>query len=385
MFDVVVVGLGGVGSFCLRSLSKRGLRVAGIERYKRCHDRGSSHGGSRIFRKAYFEGPMYVPWIQYSEQQFRELDEGLIENCGTLIIEEPGGPLIEACNLAAELHGISHENLVNSELEERFPQFRLASDSTVGFLEHGGGFIRPELAMEAALRDAESNGAEILEEVIVDKLNEVGNYIEIHIRRKHESLPSTMIQAKSVIVASGSWTSTLISSWAPYLTPTRQLQGWIDVGDDSSYLPTNFPTWCMSSPYHHNLLYGVPCDPSSENPSWTKFGLHERDIPVVDPSCSSPHLTDSERNELLKAAQLSLNCEPSFQLAKPCLYTMSPDGHFIVGKPVEFSNRRVVAAAGLSGHGFKMIPALGEMLCDLALGDDFDKWGAGMLSPKRFE
>ncbi|KAI2491641.1 sarcosine oxidase [Fragilaria crotonensis] len=217
MLDVVVVGLGGVGSFCLRSLSKqsRGLRVAGIERYSRLHDRGSSHGGSRIYRKAYFEGPAYVPWIQYSEQVFRdELGEGIVENCGTLIVEEQGGPLIDSCRNSAQEWNIPSEFLTNLDLRHRYPQFKLASNNTVGLLEPGGGFIRPEKAMEAALNEAEANGAEILEEVIVDRLTEVDNHVEIHTIQNNS--PGIMIRAKAVIIASGSWTSTLIPSWAPY-------------------------------------------------------------------------------------------------------------------------------------------------------------------------
>ena len=379
MLDVVVVGLGGVGSFCLRSLSKRGLKVAGIERFKRRHDRGSSHGGSRIYRKAYFEGPMYVPWIQFSEDVFKGLNEGLVENCGTLIIEEPGGPLIEGCTLSARQWDIPTERLTNADLRHRYPQFKLASSNTIGLLEPGGGFIRPEKAMDIALHEAESNGAEIFEEVVVDYLNEVDNHVEIHTT---QSNCLGMIQSKAVIVASGSWTSTLVPSWAPYLTATRQVQAWIEIGDDDSYLPANFPTWCMSTPYHPITLYGVPRDPHGDTPAWIKFGVHGRDVPV-DPSESSPLVTDMEKQELLNAAKISLHCAPNFPLAKPCLYTMSPDGHFLLGRPSEY--KRVVAASGLSGHGFKMTPALGEMLADLVLDEDFSKWNAESLSPKRFD
>jgi sarcosine oxidase len=233
--------------------------------------------------------------------------------------------------------------------------------------------------MDAALAEAEQNGVEIIEEVVVDGLVPVDDGVEIHITRNksHDVIPS-----KAAIIASGPWASSLIPSWAPYLKVTRQLQAWINVGDNDTFSSSNMPTWYMSTPYSNLPLYGIPCDPASENPRWIKFGIHVRDIPM-NPSYSSPHLVSFERRELMDAAHVCLTCEPTFELAKPCLYTMSPDAHFLVGTPREF-HKKVVAAAGLSGHGFKMVPALGEMLTDMVLGEDVAKWKAEFLSPSRF-
>ncbi|KAI2491642.1 sarcosine oxidase [Fragilaria crotonensis] len=145
----------------------------------------------------------------------------------------------------------------------------------------------------------------------------------------------------------------------------------------------------MSTPHHPITLYGVPRDPLGDitPPGWIKFGLHGRDDRVADPSSMSRLVTEQEQQELQEAANVSLHCSSSssssISSAKPCLYTMSPDGHFLLGRPSEY--KRVVAASGLSGHGFKMTPALGEMLCDLVLGEDFDKWNAESLSPSRFQ
>ena len=378
MIDVVVVGLGGVGSFALRALSKRaGVRIVGLERFKRCHDRGSSHGGSRIYRKAYFEHPSYVPWIQYSEEIFHQM--GVMVNCGTLIMEEPDGAtaVINRSKESATIHGIETEFLSNAALRERYPQFRLCTNKTQGLLEPGGGFVRPEEAMAKALEDAD---CEILENVIVDQLIEHEDHVELQIVRGKKT---DVMQAKQVIVSSGAWTSDLIPSLKQHLTVTRQLQAWIDVGENKAaqHAPDNMPTWYMSTPNFQNDLYGIPTDPKSENPSWVKFGIHCRDIPI-DPSYSSPHLVSFERRELADAAAATLVCEPKFALAKPCLYTMTPDDNFIIGRPAPY--KRVVCAAGLSGHGFKMTPAIGEMLTDLALGEGFDKWQADFVSPRRF-
>jgi sarcosine oxidase len=131
------------------------------------------------------------------------------------------------------------------------------------------------------------------------------------------------------------------------------------------------------------MLYGTPRDPASTlHPGYIKIGLHGRPDILVDPSMSSPVVTQAEQQELIEATRLSLHCEPNIALAKPCLYTMSPDTHFVLGKPMEYNH--VVAVSGLSGHGFKMTPALGEILCDMVLGQDYSKWNVKSILSDRF-
>jgi sarcosine oxidase len=194
------------------------------------------------------------------------------------------------------------------------------------------------------------------------------------------------VQTKSVIVSAGAWTSALIPTWKAHLAPTRQLQGWMNVEstpDPSLYNPTNMPTWYMSTPASKLPLYGIPADPNSETtPHSIKLGIHLRPQVVTDPTSNPQTTTEDELAELYQASSTALrDTSLTFASAMPCLYTMTPDSHFMIGR----ASPRIVCAAGLSGHGFKMTPALGEFLVDSVLGENGgEHWKADFCSPSRF-
>jgi sarcosine oxidase len=188
MWDAVVIGLGGVGSFALRALSQKKnslaaadkLNLLGLESFTRGHSLGSSHGGSRVYRHAYFEHPNYVPLLHYSTKEFRKLQEytgvKLLEECGTVIVEEEkDGPIISGCLESSRQHGIPVERLSSEELKQRYPQF-IFETNMVGLLERGGGFVRPERAIQSALQEAEAEGATIYEQVKVQSMKEVTDH-----------------------------------------------------------------------------------------------------------------------------------------------------------------------------------------------------------------
>ena len=173
---ILVVGLGGVGSFTLRALARRGVHAVGLEQFDRGHDRGSSHGGTRVFRHAYFEHPGYVPLLLDSTEELlrleRDRDVPLVERCGTLIVEREGGSILPRCREAAALeHGLAVEELSARELGSRCPALR-PSPEHLGLLEPAGGFLRPEAAVRAALEDATQEGAEVHERTRVIGIEE---------------------------------------------------------------------------------------------------------------------------------------------------------------------------------------------------------------------
>lgn len=430
-FDCVVLGLGGVGSFALRALARdgKGGRYLGVERWHRCHTRGSSHGKSRIFRRAYFEHPSYVPWVEHSIQVFKELEKALgislLQECGTLIIT-PGSdavhhdqphpamdllpPLLRESWKSAQRHNIPVEFLDSSTLKERFPQFHYSGIdngtpessesfserpySFVGLYEPSGGFVRPELAQEAALHQAEASGSVTIKEYTqVLSFQEVatsaGTVVDL-VLQSTEKEGAERVRTRKLLVSAGAWAGDLIPSWKPYLRPTRQLQGWVDVSvssDPDLFGYQRMPTWIIETPNFHKPLYGVPCD--SDDPvakHWIKCGIHGRDDELMDPTANPGVLSDAEWEEIQDATfhafDRSRTGGNSLIEAKPCIYTMTPDCNFIIGVPDEYSC--IFAIAGLSGHGFKMTPALGQMMADFGVGKDLSRWDTEFCSPKRF-
>lgn len=411
-----MVGLGGVGSFALRSLARRSLpcRIIGLERFHIGHDNGSSHGGTRIYRHAYFEHPDYVPLLKYSTAEFhalqREMKRPIIEECGNLIIERrtrrgrssgsSATPVIDACLESASRHSIEVELIDDhKELSRRYPQFYFDRDH-IGMIEPRGGYVRPESAVQAAIDDAVGHGAAIQEGVKVDSIVEMDNKRQgddhVVIQATSKDGEKQSIKARKVIVAGGPWAGQLLPQWSKYLRVTKQVQAWIDVGQLGSnaemYDPCIMPTWIREENEDVSegqpMLYGFPYDPLSDNPTWTKIALHGRNDPV-DPDdmllASSRDVSEAELEELRVAAVPFLrgvSSDQKFAHAKTCLYTSSLDDNFLVGRPK--GSRNVVAAAGLSGHGFKMVPGLGRALADMAIDGKTDL-SIDFLCPLRFE
>jgi sarcosine oxidase len=399
MWDTVVLGLGGIGSFALRAVSKETKNVLGIERFARAHSKGSSHGQSRIYRKAYFENPDYVPWINFSLKEFLKLqtetNTSIVNECGMLLVEEEAkGELLEVSLASAKRHNVPIECLGVGELRERFPQFRY-SEGMVGVFEPGAGFLRPERAIRAALQQAEENEATIWENTVVKSLQEIpsdasGKISHVEILVQHYNGEEELILAKSVLVAAGSWTSEIIPSFAPHLRVIRQLQTWVDVSslDHSSiYDSGNMPCFAISTPEWPLALYGIPVDSQCDGERYRtsiKFGIHGRNQ-IVDPNLNPPSVSHAELEEIKGAGRSFLNSRIGDLTIKdtvPCMYTMTKDQDFIVGVPEGYE--KVCVVGGLSGHGFKMSPALGQILADFALERDLKPWNGDFCSPARF-
>ena len=435
-FDAIVVGVGGVGSMALRGLAKRGSggKFLGIERFSRCHSKGSSHGRTRLYRKAYFEHPQYVPWLEYSVLEFRQLQkdsgQNLLQECGTLILEHvpasQQGQLPQYCQASMDSaleHNIPVEELSMTDLKQRYPQFCYKYDM-VGVLEPGGGFVRPERVQQEAIKEALDSGyVELLENAQVKswkyngQTNSVGRPVieltliidppqeiksDVDADRSENSLfngnterEKIAVTTNSLLISAGAWSGQLIPTWTPLLAPTRQLQGWIDTlssprddheANDIRYGYEEKPGWVMSTPDYPLPLYGVPAD--SDDPEYgheIKIGIHGRDEVLNDPLRNDPHVSKAEMNELETAARAALNVPDSpersfFSQVTPCIYTMTKDSHFLIGSP----HKQVFAVAGLSGHGFKQTPALGAMMSDFGLDFDLSRWNFDFCSPERF-
>jgi len=373
---VIVIGVGGVGAFALRELARRGVSVLGLEAFQVGHDRGSSHGGTRVFRHAYFEHADYVPLLRHSTEVFRELGASsgrpLLNVCGTLLIGKDGCPDVAAASVAAQQHSVPVESLSADEVAARYPQFRVPADHHALF-EPGGGFVRPEASIRAAVDDAKSHGAELREGVRVVGIEERADGVVVR-------TDVGELRADRVIATAGAWTSQLLPDLAPQLRVTRQVQGWIEPRDPVLGSPAKLPTWFVvrtGAP----PVYGIPIDPEVAGPPRVKVALHGLSE-LLDPNAPRRPVDDTDRAQLMAAVtEWMPHLEGDLVDAKTCLYTVTPDEHFIVDYAPGYE--RVCVVAGLSGHGFKMTPALGRAAADLTLAGTSELPSA-FLSADRF-
>ena len=374
--ETIVIGLGGVGAFALRALARMGVEALGLERFAPGHDRGSSHGGTRVFRHAYFEHADYVPLLRYSSAEFgrleRELGRALLQRCGCLLLGPAGSAVIDGAAAAAAQHGLPVEGLDAAMLDRRYPLFTLPT-GWVGLYEADAGFVRPEAAIQAALDEALDRGARLRVGLRVTGWHETAQGVEV------ES-SAGRLHCERLILAAGAWTGELLPTLRSRLRVTRQIQSWIEPVDPAPIDCARLPAWVLARE-DGPALYGIPSDPLAPGRPCMKLGLHGRDEPTqpdrVERSVGPDDLAELEAQRLRWLPKLV----GPIREAKVCLYTSSPDAQLIVDRLP--GSRRVVLAAGLSGHGFKLCPALGQTLAELSVKGR-SQLPAAFLSLSRF-
>jgi monomeric sarcosine oxidase len=382
-WDVIVVGAGAVGSAALRGAAEAGARVLGIEQHTPANLRGSSHGHSRIFRHAYFEHPDYVPLLRHATARFESLEREaatpLLHRCGMLVMGPRGSEVVGGSLDSAHRWGLAVDGLDAGALRARFPWFAVPDD-TIGCYEANAGLVRPEATVHAAVRVASGHGAELRTTTRVRVIVEDDSGVAVVTDHGTE-------RAAAVIVAAGAWAGHLLPEIAPLLAVTRQVQAWFapSPGTDA----TAMPCWLYDRGPREKAVYGLAPDPApaADTPATSapsrcpKVAIHGSDE-VIDPDVGA-RVVDAADIERVRGPYRSLAPSLAGELVATatCLYTMSPDEHFLVGTRPNSS--RVHFAAGLSGHGFKLAPAIGDALRDLALHGRTDL-PVGFLSPERF-
>lgn len=359
--DAIVLGLGGMGSSVLASLASRGIDVLGIDRESAPHDRGSSHGGSRIVRRAYFEHPDYVPLLEASFEGWRRLEHASGLTCfrrtGVLLVGSSSSRILQASQASAETHGVPVEQLSPDRMRVRFPQF--AKDrGWSGLFEPDGGFVDPEAAIEAHLEVARRAGATIRRPVRV--LSVDGDDHEAVVRTDREE-----IRTSRLVVAAGAWTASLLGDHVGVpLIPHRKAMVWFEPADHPACSSEAMPAWLIDDGNAAGCYYGVPTWPGQSSPVGVKIGLHGSGS-VVDPDDRGEITSDViDRFTADLAARLPGAFKRPLE-ARACLYTMSPDEHFVIDRlPGRGS---MVVVAGFSGHGYKFAPVVGEIAADLAI------------------
>lgn len=366
--DVVVVGLGAVGSATLHRLALQGVKAIGIDRFHPPHDRGSTHGETRITRVAIAEGAAYVPLARRSHAIWRELEaesgETLFAQIGLLVIAEgEGAPghgqasFLGSTIAAAAAHGVPHEIMDSAEIRRRYPQFQVR-DEERAYLEPGAGVLFPERCVALQLRLAQAHGAVVRTGETVGSITPSGSGVSIVTDKGR-------IEAGCVVLTAGAWLPGLAGGNLPQVTAVhRQTILWFDADEPALYDPARCPAFIwMHGAREEDYLYGFPMLPGTTGVK----AASERYFGHVDPDQIDCVVSAAERTEVYDrhvAGRLRGIANRPLKSAT-CLYTVTPDAGFIIDRLGE--DGRVLAASCCSGHGFKHSPALGEELAALAI------------------
>jgi len=355
-YDAIVIGVGGMGSAAVYHLARRGQRTLGLEQFDIPHDRGSSHGTNRIIRLAYWEHPSYVPLLLRAYELWRELEHRAGERLLIITGGVDAGPddsrTVGGSLLSCGLHHLPHERLSAGELHRRFPGYRLADDM-VAVYQPDGGFVLSERAIVAHVMAAQALGADIrAREPVLSWEARPGG---VHVRTSRDTYA-----AERLVLTAGPWTGRLVPALAHAAVPERQVLLWAQPLRPEFFQLAVFPVFNMESPegrFYGFPIYGVPgfkIGKYHHRLEHTGADSVDRDIHPEDEAV----LRDGIRRYFPDADG------PTMAMTT-CLFTNSPDEHFILDRHPEHAN--VCLAAGFSGHGYKFCSVVGEIMADLAL------------------
>ena len=361
-YDVVVVGVGGMGSAACAHLASRGVDVLGIERFDVPHGNGSSHGSTRIIRKAYHEHPDYVPLVERAYENWRALEaetgRDLLHVTGSVCAAPPDGDLVDGARLACEDHGLDHETMTGAALNERFPGYGVP-EGYDALYQPDGGFLDCERAVSAHVERAMAEGGTVHARETVADWDADADGVTVETDRG-------TYRADSLVLAAGAWTADLLPDLNGAVVPERQVLGWFQPPERPEDFTTDrFPVFVTESD-DGDEYYGFP---RYDRPG-VKVGLYHHLHEAVDPDdVAEPNRDDERALRQLLRDHFPAADGPTMGLST-CMFTNSPDMDFVVDTLPNREN--VVVAAGFSGHGFKFASAVGEALADLAVDGETD-------------
>jgi sarcosine oxidase len=373
-YDVIVAGAGGMGSAAAFHLARRGRRVLAIDSFAPPHEMGSSHGLTRIIRLAYHEDPSYVPLLRRAYELWFELErqagQKLITITGSLEMGPPGSRAVADALASCHEHDIPYEMLTAAEIMARFPAYRLPPDFT-GLLQPDGGFLDPEGCIAAHLRLAQSFGAELHTGERVLEWEPEGDGVRVRTERGE-------YRAGRLVITAGAWLPKIAPRFAALAVPERNALAWFRPQQPEWFAPERFPVFIFDDGeagwYYGFPMHGLP---------GLKVGKHHHFREVVDPDIldRTPRSQDEAVLRGFTARYFPAGTGETLHLAT-CLYTNTPDGHFIIdsypGAP------QVIVGGGFSGHGYKFCSLVGEVLADLAV-DGFTRHDIRLFRISRFD
>lgn len=364
--DVVVVGLGIMGTATAMTLARRGQRVVGIERFRIGHDHGSSHGDTRIIRLGYFEHPSYVPLLRSAYRLWREIEREtgtqLMRVTGIAEIGPPDSEIIRGTLRASREHDLPHTVLDAQSAMQRLPAFQLPRDY-VAVLQPDGGYLFAERALSAFAQRAKDSGADLRTgEAVIDIVPRADG---VTIKTDRGS-----IDAGSVVVTPGAWFHALLDRFLPGfrepLKVQRQVLAWFEATDPGLFTPARFPVFILASEFGNH--YGIPPHDIAPYRGLLKIAKHDFDGPRINPD-GYDRTVGAEDEEAIRIVLRKHVPAANGRLAatKTCLYTTTADKDFLIDRVPGCP--QIIFASPCSGHGFKFAPVIGEILADLVTND----------------
>ncbi|HUQ60883.1 N-methyl-L-tryptophan oxidase [Lentzea sp.] len=346
-YDVIVIGLGGMGSAAAYRLAQRGRRVLGLERFAPVHTRGSSHGGSRITRQAYFEDPAYVPLLLRAHEMWdqveRDSGERIFHRVGGVLAGPPDSGTLTGSRASAEQYGLKHDVLDARETRKRFPTLRPEPDE-IALYEEGAGFVVPEAAVRAHLELARRAGADLRFEEPVT-----------HWEQGRVTTAEATYEAGHVVVCPGPWAPGLLGDLEIPFEVERIVQHYFTPAADGF---DDHPVYIWD-PADGNGFYGFPRIDGA-----VKVAFHTGGQPCTADTVDRV-VHDHEVDAIRNATALPMpGIAGTYQRGATCMYTNTADRHFVIARHPGHDD--VTVACGFSGHGFKFVPVVGEILADLA-------------------
>jgi sarcosine oxidase len=355
-FDVVVIGLGVMGAAAADALAGRGRRVLGLDRFHPPHDRGSSHGRSRVIREAYFEHPLYVPLVRRAYDLWHELERErgaqLFTQTGLLSLGPPDGAVVAGARRSALEHGLWHEELDGGQIRARWSALQVPPGAG-GLYEARAGLLSPERCVEALLARAAARGATLRTGEAVERWTASSDGVEVR-------TPAGTFTAGALVISAGAWATSLLPGLALPLRAERRVVHWFAPARNAGALRAGHCPIVLWESAPGKMFYTTP-----DTGDGVKASLHN-DGETTDPGAVRPPSADDAAAARALLQRLLPDAAGELLDARTCLYTLAPHGHFVVDRHPE--HRQVVIASPCSGHGFKFGPAIGELVADMLTG-----------------
>ncbi|KQL44973.1 methyltryptophan oxidase [Brevibacillus choshinensis] len=373
-YEVIIVGAGSMGMAAGYYLAKQGVRTLMLDAYDPPHTMGSHHGDTRIIRHAYGEGKQYVPLVLRAQELWLELEKAsgtkLFEQTGVLSAGSLNCSFLQELRESAETYSLPLEVLRAEEVKTRWPGIQLPDDY-YACLEPTSGVLYAEKCITAYRELAIAAGATLLTNTPVTALHPDGDGVLVHTEAKS-------YRADKLLLSAGAWNPSLTTSLGLTLplVPTRKTVAWFGA-DDEHYGAGHFPAFVFN--LEDSMYYGFP----SFDAAGVKIGRHDGGM-TIDPDrlerTFGAFLSDEGDVRSFLETYMP-QAAGALRQGRVCIYTMTPDEHFVIDRHPEHT--QIVIAAGFSGHGFKFSSAVGEATSEL-LTKGTSTHDLSMFSLRRF-